>query len=220
MAQYHLYIMLSRTNTRIAQLIRCCTRSKYNHVSLSLDERFQNFVSFARYNQDVALAGGYVTEPADRILHSGEQIPVKIFRVEIGKSQHAQLQSLFMQAGNRDSGLIYNTLGAIFTILHLRLRINGAYTCLEFASTILGLECTTLQQLEKALTPYLIYDGRLRDLLPELDESNDKYFNRRGFLKGFGDTTVHMTRLLGRALHITHCKDPIADFANQLHSET
>ncbi len=216
---HYLYIMLSRTNTRIARLIRCFTHARYNHVSLSLDESFQNFVSFARYNQDVALAGGYVTEPADRILHSGEQIPVKIFRVEINQTQHAQLQSLFKQAGNRDSGLIYNTLGAILAPMHLRLKVNGAYTCLEFACTILGLRCVTLQQLEEALTPYLIYDGALQDLLPELCNSKDKFFNRRGFLKGFGDTTIHMTRLLGRALHLTHCKDPVADYASQRHSE-
>ena len=217
---YHLFIMLSRTNTRIARLIRCFTNAKYNHVSLSLDSSFQNFVSFARYNEDVALAGGYVTEPAQRILHSGEHIPVKIFRIEVSQTQYTQLQHLFAQAGNRDTGLIYNTIGALLAPMHLRLRVNGAYTCLEFACCILNLRCSTLQQLEEALMPHLIYDGDLRDLLPQPGQSNDKFFTRRGFLKGFGDTTIHMTRLLGRALHLTHCKDPIADYINQLHPKT
>ena len=62
----YLYIMLSRTGTGMGKVIRAFTRNEYNHVSLPLDSSFKRFVSFARYRQDVPLAGGFVAETPQR----------------------------------------------------------------------------------------------------------------------------------------------------------
>ena len=210
MKQRYLYVMLSRTDTGMGKIIRLFTRGTYNHVSLGLDDDLRSFVSFARYARDVSLAGGYVTEPAERLLVSGERLPVRIFRLEITPEQHTRLEELFSLAGHRETGLIYNSLGAMLSTWHIPCPIPGAYTCLEFAGAVLGTPFPSLQALERHLTPYEIYHGELGDRVTDNGSRCDSFFKRRGFFRGVGDTVWHFTRLLGRTLRITHCHDPIA----------
>lgn len=194
-----LFLMLSRTGTRIGKTIRLFTHYDYNHVSLSLDSDFRRWVSFARYAQGVPLAGGFVTESPERYFSSGGPIQVKIFRIDIPLERYRKLKALFAQAGQRDCGLIYNTFGALTTPIGLRIPISGAYTCLEFADAILDETHSSIRALEIHHRAQLIYEGDLRDLVPDSGCRNDRFFCRRGFLRGSLDTAWHFSRLCGRA---------------------
>ena len=204
----NLYIMLSRTGTGMGKVIRLFTHSTYNHVSLTLDSSFRHFVSFARYTRGVALAGGFVTESAQRFLCADQPVPVRIFRIEITQARYEQLSGLFSIAQNR-TGLIYNSLGALLSTWHLRCHIPASYTCLEFAAAVLKKPFRSLQELQAYLTPYEIFQGELNDLVQDNGDRSEAYFTRRGFLRGTADTVVHFTRLLGRLLRISRCHDPI-----------
>lgn len=194
-----LFLMLSRTGTGIGKTIRLFTRYDYNHVSLSLDPNFRRWVSFARYAQGVPLAGGFVTESPERYFAAAGPVQVKIFRIDIPLDRYRKLKVLFSRAGQSDSGLIYNTLSALVTPMGLHIPITGAYTCLEFADTVLEESHGSIRSLDLCHSSQLIYEGDLRDLLPDTGFRNDRFFRRRGFLKGSLDTTWHFTRLLGRA---------------------
>lgn len=209
-----LYVMLSRTGTGMGRLIRLFTRYQYNHVSLSLDPELRQFVSFARYVENVPLAGGFVEEPAERLLSVPGSVPVRIFQVEITPSQAAELEALFALAGQKDSGLIYNTFSALLTPLGLRLRVPGAYTCLEFAAAILGQPFPNLQALEAHLAMAEFFRGDLRERVTANGREGD-YFCRRSFLGGTADTFRHFLRLSGRALRLTHCPDPICQYGKK-----
>lgn len=205
----NLYIMLSRTGTGMGKLIRLFTRSTYNHVSLTFDPFYRCFVSFARYTQGVALAGGFVTESAQRFLCAEQPVPVRIFRVEITQERYEQLTALFSIAETKNP-LIYNSLGALLSTWHLRCHIPASYTCLEFAAAVLGKPFRSLQELQAYLQPYEIFQGNLNDLVQNSGDRSDLFFTRRGFLRGTADTVVHFARLLGRLLRICRCDDPIA----------
>ena len=196
-----LFLMLSRTGTGIGKTIRIFTRYDYNHVSLSLDPNFRRWVSFARYAQGVPLAGGFVAETPERYFSAGGPIQVRIFRIDIPLDRYRKLKVLFSQAGQRDCGLIYNTLGALATPIGLQVPISGAYTCLEFADTVLNESHGSIRSLDFCHRSQLIYEGDLRDLVPDTGIRNDRFFRRRGFLKGSLDTTWHFARLLGRMTH-------------------
>lgn len=206
----HLYVMLSRTGTGMGKVIRLFTRSEYNHVSLTLDGSLGNFVSFARYVEDVALAGGFVKESAERFLSGGQPVPVRIFQVDISPARYEQLNTIFSLAGKQEAGLIYNSLGALLSTWHLRCHIPGAYTCLEFASAILGKSFRSLQELAQHLEPNEIYQGDLRALVTDSANRSDPYFTHRGFFHSTADTAIHFVRLAGRLLRICRCNDPIS----------
>ena len=193
-----LFLMLSRTGTGIGKIIRLFTRYDYNHVSLSLDPDFRRWVSFARYAQGVPLAGGFVSETPERYFSAGGPIPVRIFRIDVPLDRYRKLKVLFSQAGQQDSGLIYNTLSALATPIGLHVPISGAYTCLEFADLVLDESHRSIRSLDRSYREHLIFEGDLRDLVADTGFRNDRFFCRRGFLKGSLDTTRHFTRLLGR----------------------
>ena len=205
----HLYVMLSRTGTGMGKVIRLFTRSEYNHVSLTLDGSLGSFVSFARYVEDVALAGGFVKESAERFLSGGQPVPVRIFQVDISPARYEQLNTIFSLAGKQEAGLIYNSLGALLSTWHLRFHIPGSYTCLEFASAILQQSFRSLQELEHHLKSYEIYHGDLWDMDTDSGDRSDPYFTHRGFFRGAADTAVHFIRLAGKLLRICRCNDPI-----------
>lgn len=205
-----LYLMLSRTNTGMGKVIRIFTRGQYNHVSLSLDPALGELVSFARYVRDVPLAGGFVREPAERFLCEEGPLPVRVFRVELDPQREQALSRLFRQAGDRSTGLIYDSLGALLTTWKIPCHIRGAYTCLGFASAVLGRPFGSLRELEAYLEPYEVYHGDLRRLVQDSGDRSAPFFAHRGLLRGTKDTTAHFARLLARLLGVAKCHDPIA----------
>ncbi|NLL30406.1 MAG: hypothetical protein GX258_05050, partial [Clostridiales bacterium] len=50
MGKYNLYIVLTRTNTVISNLIHIVTNDQYTHAAISLDKELNNMYSFARRN--------------------------------------------------------------------------------------------------------------------------------------------------------------------------
>ncbi|MBQ9762707.1 MAG: hypothetical protein IJV82_06500 [Oscillospiraceae bacterium] len=196
-----LYLMLSRTNTGMGKVIRKYTGAHYNHVSLTLDGAFHSFVSFARYRQDVPLVGGYVRESAERILSTPGELSVRIFRLELDEQQEKALETLFAKAGNPT--LIYDSLSALVSRWH----IPGCYTCLGFTSRILGRDFRSLQELEAYLEPHAVFTGDLRQLVTDSGDRSDPFFQKRGLMRGTGDTAVHFGKLLMRLLRITRCQD-------------
>lgn len=205
-----LYLMLSHTNTGMGKLIRCFTHNRYNHVSLTLDPELQRFCSFARYAQDVPLAGGFVAESVERLLCDGGPVPVRLFRVELDRAQEERVARLFARADDRSSGLIYDSLGALLSVWHIRSRIPGAYTCLGLASAVLQERFRDLRELEQYLEPYEIFQGDLRELAQDMGDRSGAFFCHRGFLRGTKDTTVHFSRLAARLLRLRRCVDPVA----------
>lgn len=207
MKQY-LYVMISRTDTGMGRFIRFFTREEYNHVSLCLDSKLQHFVSFARYRQDVPLAGGFVTESAARLRSCGKAMPVKIFRIEISKADADKLERLFQLADH--APLVYNSLGALLNGFHLHCSIPGAYTCLEFADKILGKSYPTVKALADELAPWEIYSGDLFEILELTTDQKSPFFQKRGFPGGTIDTLIHFKTLLWRILRLERPIDPIA----------
>lgn len=197
-----LYLMLSRTNTGMGKVIRRYTGAQYNHVSLTLDPELKCFVSFARFVEDVPLVGGYIQEPVERFLYLEGAVPVRIFRLDLPDEKEQALRAMFARAGKPDTGLMYDSLSALVSRWH----IPGCYTCLSFASYVLGKPFRSLQELEKYLAPHQIFQGDLRELISDSGNRSDPYFRHRGLLRGSWDTVQHFCKLAARLTRMHNCK--------------
>ena len=175
-----LYIMISKTDTGIGNLIRKVSGYPYNHVSMTLDDSFRSWVSFARFHQNTPLYGGYILEPAERFLAKGQTIDIRIFAVDLTPSRHAQLQDLFSTAGTPNSGYIYNYLELLTLSVGIPCPIRNAYSCLGFANAVLGTNYRSIRELDKQMTPRLFYEGTLNDLAPDTGDRSDRYFTSLG----------------------------------------
>lgn len=201
-----LFVMLSKTGTRMGRTIRAFTRYGYNHVSLTLDPSFQSWVSFARYVRDIPLAGGFVKETAVRFRSTNGPMPVKIYRIDVPKVMYERLEELFSKAGTGDRRFIYNTYSA----LGLHLTIPGAYTCLDFANAVLGKKCRSIRELDQVCAPKLVYMGDLKPLLDAAEET-DSYLADHSLYQTTRDTLSHFIRLTYRALRPGRYSDPVAE---------
>lgn len=204
-----LYVMLTQTGTGMGRLIRLFTHYAFNHVSVSLDPTFRNWVSFARYVRGVPLAGGFVRETPQRLLSAEGSLPVRIFRVELSDEQYQEAARLITNAEQQAPQLIYNTLDALATVIGCRFPLPDTYTCLGFTELLLGRQYTTIRVLNEDLQDCMVYEGNLKDLLGSEAPGDDPYFTRRGILGGTRDTLVHFARLIGRFFHRSRYEDPL-----------
>jgi len=180
----NLYVMISRTDTGMAQFIRTFSRYPYNHVSLTLDPSFRTWCSFARYHQDAPFYSGFIKEPVERFFAGSGDANVRIFRLEIPREQARRIEQLFLQAGRKETRLIYNYFDAVASILNLKIAIAGSYTCLSFACAVIGKQYRHIEDLNDALTPNLYYEGSLADLVPDSGSREDVFFQPIGFMRG------------------------------------
>ncbi|MBQ4105833.1 MAG: hypothetical protein IJC86_05555 [Clostridia bacterium] len=198
----HLYIMISRTHTGIGKAIRRFSRYTYNHVSLTLDPTFRRWVSFARYIHNAPLYGGFIVEPVERYLAdgNGDDVLVRIFKVEISDEDYSRLTELFSKAGNLNSGYVYNIFDIVAASVKLRAPVNGAYTCLGFAREVLRKDYMNIKALDEDLTPYMIYEGGLSGLAADSGDRTDRYFSKLNLLQGTKCTMRQLATLTSRAV--------------------
>ncbi len=197
-----LYLMISQTDGRVGKVIRKFTHYTYNHVSLSLDPTFRSWVSFARYYCNVPLYGGFIQESAERYLAKGNEIPVRLFQVDIPAERYGHLEHIFSQAGNPRSGIIYNTFDALASASGRRVQLPDAYTCLSFACAVLGLRFRSIREMDQFLEPNLIYEGDFSCLAEDCGDRDDLYFTRLGKLRSTWVTICHFLRLLKRIFRL------------------
>lgn len=194
-----LYVMISRTDTGVGRVIRTISRYPYNHVSLTLDPSFRNWVSFARFKKDAPLYSGFTVEPIERFFEKGHDVKACIFRIPISQQKFEQLTALFAKAGEKNDEFIYNTFDILAAIFGCKVRISGAYTCLGFACSVLNKQFITIKALAKHLQPYKIYEGPLCALVADSGKRDDSYFQKLGWLKATKRSARHLAILCARA---------------------
>lgn len=193
------YIMVSRTDTRIARMIRAATHYPYNHVSVTLDPALDRWYSFARYHRDAPLYGGFVVETPARLLSGQGDAPVRVFRVDIPERAAAALEAMLPLANRRDSGLIYNHLDALACAVGQRIPVPGCHTCLSFAEFVLDREFHSIEKLCESLSPCQIFEGRLSELIPPA-ACGDGSYAPVGLMRATGLSAALFGRLLYRTL--------------------
>ena len=169
----YVYVVFSSTPCILGWLIRLATGHEYNHVSLALDSRLHSLYSFARRHRNMPLYGGFVRESCFRYHNGARAARVRVYRLPAGREQILRLRDYLGKMLAEPDHYIYNTFSAGGALLHRRVLIPDAYTCIEFsiegllASRLpLGLEpgaFYSLPDLEEKLTPFLFYEGAIPD---------------------------------------------------------
>ena len=195
-----LYVMVSRTETGIARIIRAVSGYSYNHVSVTLDPTMNSWYSFARYVHSAPLYSGFVRENARRLCAETGDVQVRIYRVQIPRVNAEYLEQLIPLAGRPDSGLIYNHFDAVANAFGWHIPVPGCHTCLSFACEILDQKHTSIESLCRALEPCLIYEGLISAFVPVKSEAADGYFAKMGKLRGGTHSAVQLGVLTARTL--------------------
>ncbi len=169
-----IYILLSRTNTIPARIIRTFTTGEFSHVSIALSPKPDSFYSYARRRLHNPLIAGFVSED----IHSGVfgQYPdahCAVYSVEVSDEGYKRAEELISYLKDNSKKATYNFLGTAAMKMGLKVKRKDKYTCSQFCAILLY--CTKDVKLPK--DPYLmlpndfleidnielIYDGALEN---------------------------------------------------------
>lgn len=136
--QRYLYVLFSATPYRMGRFIRVMTGDAYNHVSIGTEEDMSNLYAFARRFYHTPFYGGFVKEHPSRYRHNGVAAKAKVYRLPLTTRQWEKLQSILSSMRLEADRYLYNHLSALLAPLHIKVRVRKAYTCAEFAVSVLS----------------------------------------------------------------------------------
>lgn len=128
----NLYVIFSKTHTKIGKFIRLVTGNEYNHVALATSSNLVPLFSFARRKADKPFSGGFVEESWLRYLYYNLDVKVKIYKIPLTKIKAEEINNLLCQFSENRDFHGYDFKGLILNRDH---RTN--FTCLSFAQEII-----------------------------------------------------------------------------------
>lgn len=199
----YIYVTFLVTNTNMGKLIRLFTRNRYSHVTVAFDQELSNMYSFARYHINSPISGGFVIEQPDRYLIDNQDVTVKICQIPVSEEEYERIRREITYFHENKEEMIYNTFGAVLSLIRRRLELKNTYTCLEFVTYLLRMKnIVAIRELERQLERYVVYYGSFRDITrweqSYLDEND--YFRRRHVIGVILDTIFHFKKIVVRLI--------------------
>jgi hypothetical protein len=208
-SERYVYIVFSATNLLMGRIIRFLTRNCYNHVSLALSCDLKVMYSFARYNINSPLVGGFVIEHPSRFSIKNREVDIKVYRVPVSETGYQMIEKTVQGFSQRKNEMIYNTFNAVLSLFHKKIKIQNAYTCVEFIAAILGLkDVISLKSLQTRLKSYTYYTGKLKNISTN-SQPKDDYFTEKNPVNIFLDMIGHFKVLMSRAIELKNPFHPV-----------
>lgn len=200
--QKYLYILFSATPYRMGRMIRAVTKEPYNHVAIATEEDLTNLYAFARRYYHTPFYGGFVTEHPCRYHHNGVSADIRLYRLPLTSRQWETLQALLTRMRRRADRYLYNHLSALAAPLHRKVPVRDAFTCVEFAVSVLSAlgfdfdpnRFYTVGDIAQRLECYHIYTGTF----PSNPEEDAVYFHPHPLRHPLAASTKNFLRLLWR----------------------
>ncbi|MCL1913295.1 MAG: hypothetical protein FWG10_05320 [Eubacteriaceae bacterium] len=159
-----IYVLLSKTHTGVARLIRLFGKTHYNHAAISLDADLNELYAFARPQHYGIMLARLVHESVYRYtLGKEDYVDVVIFELDVTPEQHQWVRETIESIQN-DNEYMYNYLSVLTYPFFKGFSTYKAFSCIEFAMYILkGLDCCG--SFTENICRYM--PGDLLDLLPD-----------------------------------------------------
>lgn len=178
----HIYVLLSRTHTTPARLIRLFTKEPYSHASIALDLELVHLYSFARKHIHNPFDCGFIEEDIESgIFGLDKNIYCSVYEIPVTEEQYQIIQdeiNLFKK--NKDI-YQYNYTGLVGVMLGKNVTDGKHFFCSQFVSHIIYKSGIHLFSKSNGLIrPYdfhirlkhqRIYKGRLADYREYLRQS-------------------------------------------------
>jgi len=138
MDKYHLYVVLTRTNTVISRLIKLFTNDEYTHAAIALDRELNSMYSFGRKYSYNPFIGRFKRECVDKgIYRLQKEVPCIILEVDVSKQQYEKAQSLVSQFISNSHLYKYNYKGLLYNLFKVETYEDNRFLCSEFVYYVL-----------------------------------------------------------------------------------
>ena len=203
-------IILSSTATTPGKIIRFINGYYYNHASLSFDDDYNHFYTFARKYNNTPFVGGYLEEkPIYLSRGRKKKVDVRIYKIEISSKQYQQFKKDLVEIKN-DPEYLYDIVGTVLFPFHLNFPIYKAYNCCEFVMNMLEKEkivpltkkpCFYApQDIDELLKEHLFYEGEIAKIATVELDPDDPFFIRKSLWFHLSRATKNLFILIKRCI--------------------
>ncbi len=134
----YIYLVFSKTGTWLSRALRLFIKSKYVHVSISLDEDLKTMYSFGRINPDNPFSGGFAQESlCGGIYKKNRDSECIVYRIKITEEQHNTLVNEIGKFVAYRESFRYNFLGLFAAGMNIQIKRKKHYFCSQFVSELL-----------------------------------------------------------------------------------
>ncbi len=132
------YILLSRTDTIPARIIRKVTGARYSHTSFSLYPRTDHFYSYARRHIDLPIFSGFISENIHtKVFARYPDTPCRLYSIEVSEESYQKAKKLIRYFRNHKKEATYNFIGAYAMPLNIPIKRRNKFTCSQFVAFVL-----------------------------------------------------------------------------------
>lgn len=170
----YIYLFLSRTGTRIADLIGAFTGDRYTHVSIALDRELEDMYSFARRGIHNPLYSGFEKENIHKgifaLFGDGR---CRLYRLAVTDDTYRYIEDTLHAMYEDKHRYRYNFIGLVSCAFGIPANMQHHYTCSQFVSWML--ESSGAAEIPKNMglmkpedltvlkSAELIYEGSIKD---------------------------------------------------------
>ncbi len=134
----YIYLVFSKTGTLLSRVLELFMKSKYVHVSISLDEDLKTMYSFGRVNPDNPFSGGFVQENlGDGVYKKSRDCECVVYKLSVTKEQHQILVNELSKFLASHGSFKYNFLGLFAAKMNIPFKRKNYYFCSQFVSELL-----------------------------------------------------------------------------------
>ena len=175
--QKYIYLVLSRSSSLPAKIIRFFTRDEVNHSSISLDDSLTAMYSFGRRKINTPFWGGMVLENKDRGFYAKfTDTYIKLYRFPVSEEVFERTRDLLESNMARKDEFEYNLAGCITAKFGIPLARKDHYFCSEYVADVF--QTCGIREIKRNIHTYrpiyfeelpdkeLSYTGLLREYVP------------------------------------------------------
>ena len=132
---FKIYIILTQTYSIVSRIISLFSKSKYSHVSISLDKKCDKMYSFGRKVDYFAFIGSFKEENINKglFLKSNKSL-MALYELNVTLAQYKKIKEKINEIKENSDG--YNLIGVVLVPFNVKLRRNKYY-CSEFVNEVL-----------------------------------------------------------------------------------
>lgn len=135
--QKYIYVLLSRTYTVPARLIRLFTRKPYSHTSVALDMELGELYSFGRKGLHNPFNNGFIIEHLDSgIFGTDKNITCSVYAVPVTEEQYEIICHEIDYFVEYKDNFRYNNIGLVSTLFGKNIDDGKHFFCSQFVSHI------------------------------------------------------------------------------------
>ena len=133
-----IYILLSRTDTVPARVIRKFAKGEFSHVSVSLFPRTDRFYSYARRHINNPMFAGFISENIHtKVFARYPDAHCAVLSLSVSDEGYERAKKLIRYFRAHRKEATYNFIGAATVKLGLSLKRKYKFTCSQFAAFLL-----------------------------------------------------------------------------------